>query len=151
MNFPPRAGRVSGWATPSLRHAPRAKLQRTDPGSSPLNLRGILFKQSGPALLNRDSARQWKEYGDECRGFSIGFAPRLFLPDQTLSPRANENAFVGRVTYGDEKTTYRHRKVIERVAEIAHRAAVANRHLLRPVTVHSDYINAMPKNISRDS
>jgi hypothetical protein len=50
MNFPPRAGRVSGRATPSLRHAPRAKLQRTDPGSSPLNLRGILFKRSGPAL-----------------------------------------------------------------------------------------------------
>ena len=50
MNFPPRAGRVSGRATPSLRHATRAKLQRTDPGSSPLNLRGILFKRSGPAL-----------------------------------------------------------------------------------------------------
>src|SRR5271154_4610773 len=52
MNFPPRAGRVSGRATPSLRHAPRAKLQRTDPGSSPLNLRGILFKRSGPALYS---------------------------------------------------------------------------------------------------
>ena len=50
MNFPPRAGRVSGRATPSLRHAPRAKLQRTNPGSSPLSLRGILFKRSGPAL-----------------------------------------------------------------------------------------------------
>ena len=50
MNFPPRSGRVSGRATPSLRHAPRAKLQRTDPGSSPLNLRGILFNRSGPAL-----------------------------------------------------------------------------------------------------
>src|SRR5277367_709591 len=51
MNFPPRAGRVSGRATPSLRHAPRAKLQRTNPGSSPLSLRGILFRGSGLALL----------------------------------------------------------------------------------------------------
>src|SRR5271163_4738207 len=51
MNFSPRAGRVSGRATPSLRHAPRAKLQRTNPGSSPLSLRGILFKRSGPALF----------------------------------------------------------------------------------------------------
>ncbi len=50
MNFPPRAGRVSGRATPSLRHAPRAKLQRTNPGSSPLSLRGIPFRRSGPAL-----------------------------------------------------------------------------------------------------
>src|SRR5271157_4506935 len=50
MNFPPPAGLVSGRATPSLRHAPRAKLQRTNPGSSPLSLRGILFRRSGPAL-----------------------------------------------------------------------------------------------------
>src|ERR1700722_11166774 len=50
MNFPPRAGRVSGRATPSLRHAPRAELQRTNPGSSPLGLRGILFRGSGLAL-----------------------------------------------------------------------------------------------------
>lgn len=60
MNFPPRAGRVSGRATPSLRHAPRAKLQRTNPGSSPLSLRGILFKRSGPALPSvegREAAR----------------------------------------------------------------------------------------------
>ena len=48
---PPRAGRVSGRATPALRHAPRAKLQRTNPGSSPLSLRGILFRGSGLALL----------------------------------------------------------------------------------------------------
>ena len=53
MNFPPRAGRVSGRATPSLRHAPRAKLQRTNPGSSPLSLRGILFRGSGLALSLR--------------------------------------------------------------------------------------------------
>src|SRR5271155_5253808 len=52
MNFPPPAGRVSGRATPSLRHAPRAKLQRTNPGSSPLSLRGILFRGSGLALLS---------------------------------------------------------------------------------------------------
>jgi hypothetical protein len=96
--------------------------------------------------LNRDSVLQWKKYGRDSAGFSIGFAPKLFLPDQpTLSPRANENAYVGRVIYGDEKTAYRHRKAIERVAEITHRVAVKNRHLLRSKGVHSDYINAMAK------
>jgi hypothetical protein len=96
--------------------------------------------------LNRDSALQWKEYGHDCTGFSIGFAPKLFFADQpTLSPRANENAHVGRVVYGDEKTTYLHRKVIERAAEITYRVAVANRDLLRPEAVHSNYINAMAK------
>ncbi len=33
MSFPPRAGRVSGRATPSLRHAQRAKSQRTNPAA----------------------------------------------------------------------------------------------------------------------
>ena len=50
MNIPPRAGRAVGRAPPSLRHAQRAKLQRTNPGSSPLDLRGILSRQPGPAL-----------------------------------------------------------------------------------------------------
>ena len=52
---------------------------------------------------------------------------------------------VGRVIYGDEKTTYRHRKAIERAGEITHRVAVANRHWLRSEAVHIDYINAMAK------
>jgi Protein of unknown function (DUF2971) len=96
--------------------------------------------------MNRDSAKQWQEYGHGGTGFSIGFAPKLFLPDQpTLSPIANENAHVGRVVYGDERTTYRHRKVIERAADITQRVAAANRHLLRSDTTHSDYINAMAK------
>jgi Protein of unknown function (DUF2971) len=95
---------------------------------------------------NRDSELQWKEYGHYSTGFSIGFAPKLFLPDKlTLSPVANENAHVGRVVYGDSKTSYRHRKVIERVAEITHQVAAKNRRLLRRESVHVDYINAMAK------
>ena len=66
MNFPPRAGRVSGRATPSLRHAPRAKLQRTDPGSSPLNLRGILFETIGTSseYVNEHTDPRYVEYWD---------------------------------------------------------------------------------------
>ena len=94
----------------------------------------------------RDSELQWKQYGRGGTGFSIGFAPKLFLPDQpTLSPSANENALVGRVVYGDSKTTYRHRKAIERAAEITHQVGAMNRSLLRRESVHSDYINAMAK------
>ena len=54
------------WATPSLRHAPRAKLQRTNPGSSPLSLRGILFRGSGLALkhgvaISMDGRGAWRD------------------------------------------------------------------------------------------
>lgn len=94
----------------------------------------------------RDSELQWKQYGCDSNGFSIGFAPKLFLPDKlTLSPTPNENAHVGSVVYGDSKTRYRHRKVIERAAEITHQVAAANRALLRRKSVRVDYINAMAK------
>ena len=94
----------------------------------------------------RDSERQWQEYGHNDAGFSVGFAPKLFLPDRpTLSSIANENAHVGRVVYGDSKARYRHRKAIERAAEITHQVATMNRNLLRRQSVHIDYINAVAK------
>ena len=43
-------GTLSGRATPSFRHAPRAEIAATNPGSSPLSLRGIPFRGSGLAL-----------------------------------------------------------------------------------------------------
>ena len=101
-----------------------------------------LFSVSG----KRDSDTQWKQYGRDGTGFSIGFLPMVFAPDTpTLSPRANENAHPGRVVYGDSKTIYRHRKVIKRAAEITHQVAAANRSLLRPNGTHGNYINAMAK------
>ena len=80
MNFPPRAGRVSGWATtPALRHAPRAKLQRTNPGSNPLSLRGILFKRSGPALTSIA--------GDTFEEASTIVSTRILRPSNSWSER----------------------------------------------------------------
>jgi hypothetical protein len=71
---------------------------------------------------HRDDPQQWAEYGHAGRGFVIGFAPKLFQPDETeLKEQANENLHVGRVIYGDEGTERRHRLVIERAAEITSR------------------------------
>jgi hypothetical protein len=68
---------------------------------------------------HRDDRKQWLEYGHEGRGFAIGFAPSLFRPDVgTLSDKASENLHVGRVIYGDEATTARHRLVVEKAAHI---------------------------------
>jgi hypothetical protein len=81
-----------------------------------------------------DDACQWMEYGHAGRGFSIGFAPALFLPDETdLKEQANENLHVGRVIYGDEATARRHRRVIERATEITSRYANAHPDAVRRV------------------
>jgi hypothetical protein len=76
---------------------------------------------------HQDDPQRWVEYGHEGRGFAIGFAPTLFLPDETeLKEQATENLHVGRVIYGDEATEQRHREVIERAAEITSRYAYAH-------------------------
>jgi hypothetical protein len=87
---------------------------------------------------HRDDAQQWAEYGHAGHGFAISFAPTLFLPDETqLKEQANENLHVGRVVYGDEATERRHRRAIERVAEITSRCGNAHPEAVRrahPVT-----------------
>jgi hypothetical protein len=68
---------------------------------------------------HRDHAKQWSQYGDNGRGFAIGFAPALFQPDRTeLAPVANDNVFVGQVIYGRDATAARHRRGIRKLAEI---------------------------------
>jgi hypothetical protein len=97
----------------------------------------------------RDSLSQWKDYGrnsgQEGAGFSIGFAPHLFLPDiKTISDIANENIHVGKVTYGDVKTTYRHHKVFEAAAQIANRIGKQNHAVVfRSKEVHFNFARAM--------
>ncbi len=52
-----------------------------------------------------DDLGQWRAYGDDGRGFAIGFAPSLFAVDQTVSaPNPGDNIFVAPVTYGDQAT-----------------------------------------------
>jgi hypothetical protein len=84
---------------------------------------------------HRDDPQQWTEYGDHGRGFAIGFAPKLFQPDEPdLKEQANENLHVGRVIYGDEETGRRHRLVIETAAEIMSRYGHANPEPVRGLT-----------------
>jgi hypothetical protein len=52
MNFPPRAGRVSGRATPYLCHA-RREIAKDQPWQQS-TYRGTLFKLAGPALSTAD-------------------------------------------------------------------------------------------------
>jgi hypothetical protein len=85
---------------------------------------------------HRDDPQQWSEYGHAGRGYAIGFAPKLFQPDETeLKEQANENLHVGRVIYGDEVTERRHRLVIERAAEITSRFGHAHGDAVRGVGI----------------
>ena len=92
---------------------------------------------------HEDDPQQWRDYGQQGRGFAVGFSPVLFAPTETtLKERANENLHVGRVIYGDAATEARHRLVIETAAAITSRVAWANRSLGKTVRP-STYFRAM--------
>ncbi len=92
---------------------------------------------------HRDDRQQWLEYGDAGRGFAIGFAPPLFQPDKdTLSDKASENLHVGRVIYGEPATRARHRRGIEKAAEIVSRYGRANIKMPRDKEILLQFIHA---------
>jgi hypothetical protein len=90
---------------------------------------------------HRDDERQWQEYGHGGLGFAIGFAPGLFAANEIeLHEQANENVHVGRVIYGETATAARHRRVIERAAEITSRVAWANRGIVEQTNPRSYFL-----------
>jgi hypothetical protein len=96
---------------------------------------------------HEDDPMQWRDYGQQGRGFAIGFSPALFAPtEMTLREQPNENLHVGRVIYGDAATEARHRLVITTAAEITSRVAWANRALVAAVRA-STYLVAMAREV----
>jgi Protein of unknown function (DUF2971) len=96
---------------------------------------------------HEDDPQQWRDYGQQGRGFAIGFAPALFAPtEMTLKEQATENLHVGRVIYGDAATEARHRLVIEEAASITSRVAWVNRSLLKEVKPIT-YLLAMAREV----
>lgn len=96
---------------------------------------------------HRDHPPQWQQYGDEGRGYAIGFAPSLFQPDRDeLYDEANKNLHMGRVIYGDAATAARHRLAIASAAEIASRIGNAQPELVRQAPC-SHYLATMAREL----
>jgi hypothetical protein len=66
-----------------------------------------------------DDLGQWRGYGDDGRGFAVGFAPRLFHVTETVDPSTPEsNVFVAPVTYGDRAGRIKQRQAIGTALDI---------------------------------
>lgn len=61
----------------------------------------------------RDDVGQWKTYGDNGRGFAIGFAPRMFAIEDSHFQTHSEKTFCGPVVYDRAKALSRHREAID--------------------------------------
>ncbi|MFG1187396.1 DUF2971 domain-containing protein [Xanthobacter aminoxidans] len=79
----------------------------------------------------RDDLGQWRAYGDNGRGFAIGFAPQMFAPEPAepgLPPE--KHSFVGRVRYKPEQIIDRSRRAIHYAADHFLTTAVKNSELM---------------------
>jgi hypothetical protein len=88
----------------------------------------------------RNDLGQWRAYGDNGRGFAIGFSPQMFgiVEDENLSPV--ERTLVSSVTYEEEHASNRHRESIDRVCEVYLKAANENENLLNDPTIRKSFI-----------
>lgn len=88
----------------------------------------------------RNDLGQWRAYGDNGRGFAIGFSPQMFgiVDDERLSPV--EKTFVSSVTYETEHASNRHRGSIDEVCKVYLKAAVENENLLNDPTIRKSFI-----------
>jgi len=99
---------------------------------------------------HRDDPQQWSTFGDEGKGFAIGFAPALFRGDKKeLSPVASENAFVGKVLYGEKAIRAKHSYTIGQAAKITSKFGHEHPELVRQVRP-STYLSAMAKELLAD-
>ena len=84
----------------------------------------------------RDDLGQWRAYGDNGRGFAVGFAPEMLAPkppEPGLPPE--KHSFVGRVRYRPEEIMERSRRAIAQAATVFLTTADENRELMRDKAV----------------
>ncbi|MGH7022223.1 MAG: DUF2971 domain-containing protein [Caulobacteraceae bacterium] len=83
-----------------------------------------------------DDLGQWRAYGDNGRGFAIGFAPEMFSPRPPEPGQPPEDrSFVGRVRYEPEEILERSRRPILHAADLFLATAEENRELMRDKAV----------------
>lgn len=60
----------------------------------------------------RNDLGQWRAYGDNGRGFAIGFAPKMFEIKDPAFKKHIEKTFLGSVVYNETEALSRHREAI---------------------------------------
>lgn len=67
---------------------------------------------------NSDELGQWRAYGNDGRGYSIGFSPSLFQPTDDTSEQKNENAFCAHVLYKKSDFIKRNKTILDEACSL---------------------------------
>jgi hypothetical protein len=79
----------------------------------------------------RDDLGQWRAYGDNGRGFAIGFAPPMFAIEDPAFKKHIDKIFLGSVVYDETDALSRHREAIGWALDEFLEAARSYPHLMK--------------------
>ena len=99
------------------------------------------FSRSG------DDLGQWRGYGDNGRGYSLGLAPHLFHATAGLKPDPSENFVVLPVVYGKRAGRSLLMPAIEKCLRVAGGIIVSEAEAMQDVTVGMPFFDALAKGL----
>jgi hypothetical protein len=91
----------------------------------------------------RDDSKQWETYGDNGRGFAIGFAPQMFAIEDPAFKTRIDKILCGPVVYDQEKALSRHKEAIGWALDEFLKAARLYPHLMMPPTNKDAFMKEM--------
>jgi hypothetical protein len=85
---------------------------------TPKNLHSVFGFFIASFSRERDDLAQWRAYGDNGRGFSLGLAPHLFQVEDKADTQSHEHVFLVPVVYGKQDARSHLMPAIEKAVHI---------------------------------
>ncbi len=96
---------------------------------------------------NSDDLGQWRGYGDDGRGYSLGLAPHLFHTTEGVKPNPTDNFVVVPVVYGEKDGRALHMPAIEKALRVAGKIIVHEADAMQDASVGMPFFDALAKTL----
>ena len=109
------------------------------------NMSGAFGFFIGSFSRERDDLGQWRAYGDNGRGFSLGLAPHLFRVEDKADRKPHESVFVAPVVYGKQAARQHHMPAIERAVRVVGETVERAADLMQDRSIGMPFLDEMAK------
>jgi hypothetical protein len=95
------------------------------------NLESVLYVFLASFTRKRNDLNLWRAYGDDGKGFAIGFAPEMFKLEDCALKKDIEKIFLGSVVYDRQGAISRNLQAIDQASQVFFEAVEANFDLMK--------------------
>lgn len=96
---------------------------------------------------DKDDLGQWRGYGDNGRGFSLGLAPRLFHIEDVANRQPHEKVFVVPMVYGKESGRKHHMPAIKKAISVVKKIVYREPDLMQDKSIGMPFLDEMAKSL----